>query len=1220
MLFFQIKISKDIKNHFFPIPFIFIGKECLKTNSSNLFRIQKSYQLLAFAWNLLNSNVKRLISMLDTKKAKEKLGLGNTYGSNDPSTKSLKDYINLKLSARGFDIVGDERDYPFLEMGRSLLANFRERVRLLSDYLCPADERINNFLLQYLDDCSDDLRDLGSLIPEGALALERHGIARLLSIPPEKDSFESNIVSSYRVAQGVCHNPSKDRRTTQGVFHVVEGGLPIPADKKSVPKKTFARLLSAALNPPEELLTVPYTSTQKSPTKAFLSLLLRPSVFPYIPGISNGSSMEIRFFVPGNLVSNLDFVESIFGNAGDPFLPENDSSLDSNGWSGHTGCVILAPHLINLTKKELGLPHISEATERQKKDLMCWEDESEYYNDGSAFKITCRDKNGIIVTLIADNYYGYCKKEVKSQISYACNLLGGCEEEHAGGVIAFPSFDHGEDFALNPLLAGKEHTYHKTLDNLSGIVVEQPEGYAIDIFYDDIIYLPENALINQENQEITWQNKDETESTIKLHQKKTYVYPSGYKIELDRPAAGRRWRLVGTQAEGTFCHKPCTVSGGGKSEISKPLSDAMTAGSIIIPDFNKTMDEVRTILEQNYWDRYPNPRKTAKTSRSILSTKRSLGSVLKLLTPSENFTKEHNDFIDSISKPAISMALLIKRLYKPDWGEWKEWSSRFTEDIIDGKSGYELKYNGEKVITRYLRIGYELDGSWRIFSLRKDFLPAKKLQREDDISVSATLNTQFKNGLHPELKEGSHKFIENCEYRFFQRPDDAIHRGYDKAAEKDFSKKGNFFSNYEPLNQQDLDELIQDAIHFEKYSRPLKSTLKKAHKKKGNEFVVTSAHPRIVDGKPSQNPRYLQDREDLHNGRSEHLAKVGMHLYREISYDKPLATPVNAILPGRRHNPPNPKLGIRALAVYNPLHYQELPELFMDYIASLTGKSPSTTGAGSEGALTKGPFNPLSQIIDLNNALTSALLIRQPHFISAAGYVGPNFRVDHDISLIVPEVWSRMHIAERDPKIMIRDGLLESCSNLEGFKDASRLGYRITEKFVHRYFGRIFADPGSIFTEEMLRPELQDKAAFSDGLSNIVETQKQIAKLYFEDSSIDDACPPLKALLHIMAFGEYEGHDINSNELRSLFEPENLLESDWYQQRIKAKCQVDEGLFKKQLESLVKFSSDPIYKDQQERLKVTEAIKTITEKLESAKDPSYLDSLIGTIGVDPAVI
>ena len=49
-----------------------------------------------------------------------------------------------------------------------------------------------------------------------------------------------------------------------------------------------------------------------------------------------------RFFAPGSLVSNLDFVENIFGNAGDPFLPENDAGLDVDHWTGHTGCVILA--------------------------------------------------------------------------------------------------------------------------------------------------------------------------------------------------------------------------------------------------------------------------------------------------------------------------------------------------------------------------------------------------------------------------------------------------------------------------------------------------------------------------------------------------------------------------------------------------------------------------------------------------------------------------------------------------------------------------------------------------------------------------------------------------------------------------------------------------------------------------------------------------------------
>ena len=146
--------------------------------------------------------------------------------------------------------------------------------------------------------------------------------------------------------------------------------------------------------------------------------------------------------------------------------------------------------------------------------------------------------------------------------------------------------------------------------------------------------------------------------------------------------------------------------------------------------------------------------------------------------------------------------------------------------------------------------------------------------------------------------------------------------------------------------------------------------------------------------------------------------------------------PVDAVLAGRRNNPP--EKGVRPLCVYNPIHYQELPELFMDFIASLTGKSPSTTGAASEGALTKGPFNPVSPIIDMNNALVSAMLTRQPHFISAAGYVGPNFRVDHDISLIIPEIWSRMHIAERDPQKMIAEGLLEDCATIAGVPASSR--------------------------------------------------------------------------------------------------------------------------------------------------------------------------------------
>ena len=71
---------------------------------------------------------------------------------------------------------------------------------------------------------------------------------------------------------------------------------------------------------------------------------------------------------------------------------------------------------------------------------------------------------------------------------------------------------------------------------------------------------------------------------------------------------------------------------------------------------------------------------------------------------------------------------------------------------------------------------------------------------------------------------------------------------------------------------------------------------------------------------------------------------MAARLQRRIPLDAPLYTPVNAVMPGRRNNPPDPVSHIRSLAVFNPIHYLELPELFMELISSMTGKSPSTTG------------------------------------------------------------------------------------------------------------------------------------------------------------------------------------------------------------------------------------------------------------------------------------
>lgn len=1130
-----------------------------------------------------------------------------------PSPASLIEFINLKLAAMGQPIYGREDDFAYLKLSRSLLASYQEKSRLLVKHLSPADQAIDEFLRAYLD---PKPADEAPLVPVDTFTLDHAGLARVLSLPPDQDRFESPALKSYRLFNGVLHNPEKDRRTTEGVFHVTEEGLPIPADKKAVPKATFAALLRAALRPTPELLRLPFTAGQPKEAHVWVSLLLRPIVVPEIPGVSPQKTMEVRFFAPGGLCANLDFVESIFGNAGDPFLPENDARLDTAHWSGQTGCVILAPHLTNLRKKDLGLPPHSQATPRQQRDGMCWRTEDERYNDGGAFKITCRDQRGVIVTLIADTYFGYCKKEIKTQISYAANLHGQAEEEHAGGAIAFPTYDLGEDFHLSTFFPIVDHTFAELVDRHGARLVVQPDGYAIDRTHADIVYVPESAAFSLQSQSITWEHEGKPRM-LRLLPDRTYVLPSGYKVEMVKPPTVLRWRLTGTTAEGTFCHKPCTVSGGGKSEISKSIADAMMGGPVFVEDIAADFDAVERILHYEFGQRFRDPALNTTEGRPILSAKRSLGSVVKLLTPGPEYTDEYNAWLRTIPERIRDLVFIVKRLYKPDWeGDWR---SRFSADLIDGHPGNELKYRNQKLLTRYLRIGFAPDGSWRVFSLRRDFMPAAKVQTEDDISASAVAPARAVAGLHPEQKRFAWKFVTNCESRLFQRPDEAIHRGYDKHTELDFAQGGNFFSNYEPLDQEAIRHVIEESIRFDQFTDPMQQMLRAFVACGRPDYVVSSAHPRIVDGKPTKNPRYLQIRPDLVNPRARYLAELGTRLYRRIPEERGVPMPVNAVLPGRRNNPPEP--GVRALCVFNPIHYQELPEFFMDAIASLTGKSPSTTGAGSEGALTKGPFNALPAIIDLNNALVAFLLTGYGAFATAAGWVGPKYRVDHDVSLLVPELWSRLAPAEREPSFLMSEGHLERLADFthEGkLVQASRLGWRITEKFCRHFFGRVFSNPATVMPMDMLRPEQQDLAVFIDGVDNIVTTQQRVAQLYFDDASVELACPPLRALLHIMAHGHYQGKTAADPDFRRMFTREALLGSDWYRARLESRLRFDIALRERQAAHLARFVANPIYAAEAERLGCEERLVAARVALEAAR-AALPEDLMGMLGRDPAL-
>ena len=1125
-------------------------------------------------------------------------------------------YINLKLRDLGCPTFPVAHDAEFADLVGGLMASHREKDRLLSQHMCPADTRIQNFLQDYLGDEVEVPR-----LPNQTFVLDRHGLARQLSLPPDKDEFSSDIINSYRVRQGVLHNPKSDRRTTQGIFHVTEGGLPVPDDKKAVPKAVFGRLLKAALQPPRDLLRLPFTSTLPDAAECFVTLLLRPVVCPGVPGVTPEKSMEVRFFVPGGLVCNLDFVESIFGNAGDPNLPDHDAALDTEHWTGHTGCVILAPHLNKLTKSELGLPSWDQATERQRRDGMCWKTPDEPYNDGTPFKITARDERGVVVTIISDNYFGYCKKEVKTQLGMAANLFGNAEEEHAGGALIFPSYDLAEQIAAPDLPLEMPRSFGQAMELLGDSVEPHSDGYAVDRLYPDIIYVPENARFQLLAQKVTWE-KDGVTREIPLRLDHRYVLPCGYKIHMEKPPAGRAWRLIGTMAEGTLCHKPCTVSGGGKSEISKPISDAILAGPIFVADFKADFDQVGQLVGRDYSNRYADVSRNGRDNRPILSPNRSLGSVIKLLTPSPSFGAEYNAWLETIPQHIKELVFVLKRFYRPEWGD--NWRENFSVDTVNGLPGNELRFHRRKLVANFLRVGFDAEDSWRTFGLRKDFYPAVKIQMEDDITASTIVPRPLINGLLDAQTNqlAGVKFVHNCEYRLFQRPDDAIHRGYDKVTELDFAHGGNFFSNYQPLTIADASEILENAIGYYEYTRPMQKMIAGYVEAGTPAFFVSNANPRIVDGKPTKNPRYLQTRPDLLDPRGRYLADVGIRLARGLRHDEPALTPVNAVLAGRRNNPPDKAAGILSLAVYNPIHHMELPELFMEFICSMTGKSPSTTGAGSEGALTKGPFNALPPVYDLNSAFVSYAVSGYDGFVTAAGYVGPSARVDHDISLLVPEVWCRMSVEERTPEFLHAHGYLERLQDFEhdGRKiAASRLGSRITQKFVNAFFGRVFNHPHVVLTDGMLKPELQSLEDFIEGMDNITATQKRVAGHYFSDGSIAWACPPLRALLHIMRDNHYEGKTLDDPEIRALFTRDSVLASDWYRARLATKQRIDARLWERHVAYLENFLRNTSYAAVAERMGLAQRLNDARAKLAEVNSAGYVERLVGMTGAEPAV-
>lgn len=165
-------------------------------------------------------------------------------------------------------------------------------------------------------------------------------------------------------------------------------------------------------------------------------------------------------------------------------------------------------------------------------------------------------------------------------------------------------------------------------------------------------------------------------------------------------------------------------------------------------------------------------------------------------------------------------------------------------------------------------------------------------------------------------------------------------------------------------------------------------------------------------------------------------------------------------------------------------------------------------------------------------------------------------------------------------------------------------------------FGRVFENPNVIFPEDMLKPELQSLDQFADGIMNIVEAQQKVAESYFRDGSINSACPPLKALLHIMAYGNYEGKTLNSKEIREMFTYGYLINSEWYKARLLSKQQSDVSMFAGHIRYIERILREDHNLSQEIQNDLHNKLIKLKEHYEYVCSYDYAKHIHGTIGRD----
>ena len=198
--------------------------------------------------------------------------------------------------------------------------------------------------------------------------------------------------------------------------------------------------------------------------------------------------------------------------------------------------------------------------------------------------------------------------------------------------------------------------------------------------------------------------------------------------------------------------------------------------------------------------------------------------MIKLLTPSPEYTDEHNAWLRQLPQTIRQLVFTVKRYYRPEWGD--NWREHFTVDRINGFLGHELKYRqpeaGRQLSARRLR------SRWLVAHLQTAARFQSRRQgagggRHHGVGRAAAREPERpRPGVRQSQREAGRELRDAAVPAAGRRHPSRRRTGRPKPTSP---APARFISNFEPLTVEQARAMVDHVVEFDQYTEPMKQLL-----------------------------------------------------------------------------------------------------------------------------------------------------------------------------------------------------------------------------------------------------------------------------------------------------------------------------------------------------------------------------------------------------------